>query len=111
MAHLAYRGCRSVEPGSPLQCERVPVLLARSQILLVDGTQHGMGLIQLISCLLRIVLGCCELGLSHGAQQVIELGKVEGLICFQPLTQLNSLRDKHGETSSNSCDVIKYLVH
>ena len=79
-----------------------------------EGAVLGRELVgdgRIVVALLRIVLGCCELGLSHGAQQVIELGKVKGLICFQPLTQLNSLRDKHGETSSNSCDVMKYLVH
>ena len=57
---------------------------------------------RIVVALLRIVLGCCVLGLSHGAEQVIELGKVERLVCFQPLAQLNSLREKHGETSSNS---------
>ena len=52
---------------------------------------------RVVMALLRIVLGRCILGLSHGAQQVVELRKVEGFICFQPLAQLNSLRNKHEE--------------
>ena len=65
---------------------------------------------RVVMALLWIVLGRCVLGLSHGAKQVVELGKVEGFICFQPPAQLNSLRDKH-EENLNVDVLIRYLVH
>ena len=66
---------------------------------------------RIVVALLRIVLGCCVLGLGHGAEQVVELGKVEGLICFQPLAQLNSLRENMGKLKATVDDVMSYLVH
>ena len=68
-----------------------------------EGAMLGRELVGdggIVVALLGIILGRCILGLGHGAKQVVELGKVQRLVCFQPLAQLNSLRDKSGETSS-----------